>query len=192
MPPKHKVSREDIVAAGLELVRQKGPQGLNARAVAAHLGVSTQPIFSHYTDMEALRSDVLGAAYALYQSFLRQDMARPDMPAYKGSGMAYIRFAREEPELFKLLCMRDRTGEPIDAQDDREIAPMLAMIQEKLGLDAKRARLFHSEMWVFVHGLATMIATGYLTWTPDYCSAMLTDLFQCLSRHYLEHKEAIS
>ncbi|MGM9607903.1 MAG: TetR family transcriptional regulator [Oscillospiraceae bacterium] len=100
MPPKVKVTKEDIVSAAVDVVREKGAAALNARAVAARLGTSTQPIFSHYTTMEALHSDVISYADKLYQSFLQRDMSSGEYPAYKGSGMAYIRFAQEERELF--------------------------------------------------------------------------------------------
>lgn len=41
MPPRIKVTREAIVAAGLDIIRQQGAHALNARALAARLGVST-------------------------------------------------------------------------------------------------------------------------------------------------------
>lgn len=51
MPPKVKVTKEEIIAAALEILRQKGMEAVNARAVAAALGCSTQPIFSNYSSM---------------------------------------------------------------------------------------------------------------------------------------------
>ncbi len=61
MPPKVKVTKEEIIAAALEILRQKGMEAVNARAVAAALGCSTQPIFSNYSSMGALQHDVLAA-----------------------------------------------------------------------------------------------------------------------------------
>ena len=37
--------------------------------------------------------------------------AATNYPPYKAMGMGYIRFAAEERELFRLLFMRDRSGE---------------------------------------------------------------------------------
>ena len=50
-------------------------------------------------------------------------------PPYKASGIAYIQFAKEEKELFKLLFMRDRTGEKIE-ENREEIRPMLNLIMK--------------------------------------------------------------
>lgn len=111
MPPKVKVTREEIIAAALELLRQKGMEAVNARAVASVLGCSTQPIFSNYSSMAALQQETRDAAAAEYSRWIEQHMKEGKYPPYKASGMAYISFARTRPQLFKELFMRDRTGD---------------------------------------------------------------------------------
>lgn len=183
MPPKVKVTKDDIISAAAGVIRENGAAALNARAVAARLGTSTQPIFSHYRTMEALRSDVISYAHEIYQSFLQRDMTSGEYPVYKASGIAYIRFAREEKELFKLLFMRDRSHEEIP-QDVEEVRPILQIIQKNTGLSERDAYLFHMEMWVYVHGIATMIATSYLEWDGEMISKMLTDSYEGLKWRY--------
>lgn len=185
MPPKAKVGKENVTAAALEVVRSRGADALNARAVAAALGTSTQPIFSHYKTMEELKQDVISAANALYQTYLRQDMGAGEYPVYKASGMAYIRFAREERELFKLLFMRDRSEEKI-TEDHEEIRPILDIIKTNMGLTEQDAFQFHLEMWIYVHGIATMMATSYLELEWDFISKLLTDAFSGLRTRYQE------
>ena len=104
-------------------------------------------------------------------------------PPYKASGMAYIRFAREQKELFKLLFMRDRTHEGKAAGD--ELEALLGLIQKSMGLSRDDAYRFHLEMWIYVHGIATMIATAYLEWDMDFISAALTDAYQGLRLRFL-------
>lgn len=183
MPPKVKVTKEEIIRAAVDVVREKGAGALNARAVAAGLGVSTQPIFSHYKTMDALKADVIAYANGLYQSFLQRDMTSGEYPVYKGSGMAYIRFAREEKELFKLLFMRDRSDEVIPQNFD-EIKPILQIIQQSTGLSEQDASLLHLEMWVCVHGIATMLATSYLEWNKETISRILTDSYMGLKERF--------
>lgn len=183
MPPRNKVSKQDILAAAVELTR--AGDALNARALAQKLGCSTQPIFSNYASMEALRTDVIAAALERYHRYLAEDMGSGKYPLYKASGMGYIRFALEEKELFKLLFMRDRSGEVI-GEDLEEVGPIIALIQDKTGMSFARARLFHLEMWLYVHGIATMLATGYLPWTMEDISAMLTDAFEGMRLRFRE------
>lgn len=185
MPPKVKVTREDIVNAAVELVRREGASALNARAIAAALGCSTQPIFSNFATMDELRTAAAAAADKRYQSYLAADMARGQYPPYKASGMAYIRFAREERELFRLLFMRDRSGEVI-AEDRDSIRPLLTLIERNLGIDEDAAFRLHMELWIFVHGIATMIVTGYLNWDEAMVSGILTDAYMGLKARYTE------
>ncbi len=183
MPPKTKISSNDVISAALSLVHEEGIRALNARRIADRLSCSTQPIFSNFTSMEALHSEVIAAASRLYQGFINEDMAKGEYPPYKASGMAYIRFAKEEGELFKLLFMRDRAGERID--EDREgIRPLLDIIMKNLGINEDLAYIFHLELWVFVHGIASMIATGYLDWDISFISRALSDAYEGLKYKY--------
>ena len=184
MPPKTKITRESIVAAGLELARQAGPEAINARAVASRLGCSTQPVFSNYAAMEALQQDVLAAAAALAQRYM-DPAAAPELPPYKAAGMGYIRFAAQEPALFRWVYMRDRSAER-PADDRAENGWVVRLIMEKTGLDEEQAWLFHLEMWLFVHGVAATMATGYVDWDEALVSAMLTDVFQGLRARFAE------
>ena len=188
MPPKTRVEKEDIIQAAAVIVRENGIDALNARAVAARLGVSTQPIFSNYSTMEELKGDVLDYAYNVYAGYLERGMTSGEYPVYKASGMAYIQFAQEERELFKLLFMRDRRGEKF-AQKDDEFKPIVGIIMKNLGLTEEEATMFHLEMWVYVHGIASMIATSYLEWDKETISRMLTDLYMGLKERYINKEE---
>ena len=103
MPPKIRITKEEIVKAAFEIVREKGALAVNARTVASVLNCSTQPVFSNFATMDELRLAVVEKADQLCQEYVRQETERGQYPAYKASGMAYIRFAKEEKELFKLL-----------------------------------------------------------------------------------------
>ena len=66
--------------------------------------------------------------------------------------MAYIRFAKEEKELFKILFMRDRTCENIE-DNKKGLDPLLKLVQQKLGLYKESAYLFHLEMRIYDGGI---------------------------------------
>lgn len=183
MPPKCRFTREEIIQAALDLTAEKGVGALTARSLAQRLGSSAKPIFGLFANMEEVQQEVVKAANLRYQEYLRQDMSAGRYPPYKASGMAYIRFAREQKELFKLLFMRDRTHEEKAAGD--ELEALLGLIQKSMGLSRDDAYHFHLEMWIYVHGIATMIATAYLEWDMDFISAALTDAYQGLRLRFL-------
>ena len=189
MPPKVKVTKEEIIAAALEILRQKGMEAVNARAVAAALGCSTQPIFSNYSSMGALQHDVLAAGYAEYNRWIEQQMKEGRYPPYKASGMAYIAFAQQEKPLFRLLFMRDRSHEDASPRLGDDVEPLLDLIQQAAGISRESARMFHLEMWIYVHGIAAMAATSFLDWDTELISASLTDAYRGLLARFKE-KEA--
>ena len=183
MPPKVKVTKEDIMNTAVEIIRQSGPQSINARTIAAKLNCSTQPIFSNFATMEELRLAVVEKADTLCQEYMRREVESGAFPAYKASGMAYIRFAKEEKELFKLLYMCDRSDEPIP-EGSELTDKMEAIVHNNTGLDGWDVKLFHLEMWAFVHGIATMFVTGFLDLDWELVSKMLTDSYQGLRKQY--------
>ena len=187
MPPKIKVTREEIVQTGVDLLKEKGQSAINARSIAKELGCSTQPIFSNFSTMESLQSALLEGAYALYLGFLEREVETGKYPPYKAFGMAYIRFAQQEKELFKLLFMRDRTGEKFVATVDYEQS--VALIMQANTITKEKAERMHFEMWAFVHGIATMLATSFIQLEWETISAMLTDVYQGLCVRYAGEKD---
>ncbi len=187
MPPKAKFTKEEVVAAAIKIVREEGAGALTARTLGKGLGSSACPIFTLFSGMEEVQKAVLEGANALYEEYLRQDMQSGEYPPYKASGMAYIRFAKEEKELFKLLFMRDRSTETV-TEDRESIRPLLELLKGNLGLDEEKAYLFHLEMWVYVHGIATMLATNYLQWDMEFVSLALTDMYLGLKSRFTEGK----
>lgn len=183
MPPKIKISKQNIIHAALNLIQKDGETALNARALATHIGCSTQPIFSNYESMETLKKDVIHSAYELYQEYVISETNTNNYTQYKASGIAYIRFAKEEPELFKLLFMRDRSKEKIDVWDP-VTENVLGLLQKNAGFSREQAHRFHLEMWIYVHGIATMLATSYLPLDMETISGLITDAYMGLKKHY--------
>lgn len=187
MPRKFMFTRDEIIAVALNLVRKGGISALTARALGTELGSSSRPVFGLFKNMEEVQQEVLKATNDLYQSYLKEDMESGIYPPYKASGMAYIRFAKEEKELFKLLFMRDRSRENKEENRD-EIKPLLDLIQQNLGINEEDAYLFHVEMWIYVHGIATMLATSYLEWDEVFISRVITDGFEGMKTRYVGGK----
>jgi AcrR family transcriptional regulator len=184
MPPKVKITKKDIIETTLSLVREGGAEAINARGIANALNCSTQPIFSNFESMEELERLVFSAAYENYLGFIASELKSEKYPPYKAYGMAYIRFAKEEKELFKLLFMCDRQGEELAPSSDFESA--VEMIMKTNGCSREVANLMHLEMWACVHGIATMMATSFLELDFELVSRMVTDVYQGLRTRLLD------
>lgn len=187
MPRPNLFTKDNIIDASLEIMRREGPDGITARAVAEKLHTSTKPIFSLFSSMDEVKSETLERAYSIYLKAIEDAMKKGKYPPYKASGMAYIAFAGKEKELFKVLFMRDRTGETTETKDE-DIAPLINLIMKNVGLTEEEARFFHLEMWITVHGIASMIATSYLTLDEETVSMILSDSYLGLRLRYEEKK----
>lgn len=184
MPRNFMFTKEEILNAALNLTREKGFESVSARSLGAKLGTSSQPIFSYFKNMAEVQNSIIEASYNLYLNYLKQDMELGKYPPYKASGMAYIRFAREEKQLFKLLFMCDRTPEQ-KSKTSPETEMLTNLICKQVGISKEKALMFYLEMWAYVHGIATMIATNFFDWDEELCSKTLTDMYEGLKQKYL-------
>ena len=182
MPPKVKITKQEIVDAAVRIVQEKGTEALNARNIALALGCSTQPIFSNFSTMEQLHYTVIQKAEEIYLQYVQKELEEGKYPVYKASGMGYIRFAKEQRKLFHLLYMRDRTNE--NYPNEPELPDDILNTFRKMGLDDEKATMFHLEMWAFVHGIAVMLATSFVDLDFDLASRMITDVYQGLRKQY--------
>ena len=184
MPPKVKITKNDIIEKARELVRKNGVESLNARSIAGALECSTQPVFSNFSGMTELNEAVNSAAYECYFGFIDDEVKSGKYPPYKAFGMAYVRFAKEERELFKMLFMCDRSGKDLTPTADFEKS--VELIMNSNGMSREEASLFHLEMWACVHGIGTMIATSFLEPEWELISHVLSDIYQGLRLRYAE------
>lgn len=187
MPPKVKLSKEDIIKTAVEIAREHGAQSINARAVASCLNCSTQPIFSNFSTMQELEKEVIAYSYGVYLDFIKQEVESDKYPEYKAFGMAYVRFAKEEKELFKLLFMRDRTEE--DKSPSLDFEKSVKMVMKINNISYEKAMLIHLEIWTCVHGIAVMLATSFLTLEWALISDMISDVYNGLLARHLSKEE---
>lgn len=160
MPPTVRFTRDAVLHAACQLMRREGMEALNARAIAKELGGSTQPIFRLFTNMENLHRELILYVARQFQAHAEADMAQSDSP-YIQLCTTYLLYGRDEPELFKLLFMRDRVSEG-QYSDQTNFALVFNIIKKETPLDDETALRFFERTWLFIHGLAVCIATKYI------------------------------
>lgn len=160
MPPTVRFTRDAVLHAACQLMRREGMEALNARAIAKELGGSTQPIFRLFTNMEDLHRELILYVARQFQAHAEADMAQSDSP-YIQLCTTYLLYGRDEPELFKLLFMRDRVSEG-QYSDQTNFDLVSNIIKKETPLDDETAMRFFERTWLFIHGLAVCIATKYI------------------------------
>lgn len=178
MPPKSKFTREEIIAAALEIASQQDISCVTARAVGEKLNSSARPIFTVFKNMGEVVSEVKKAAREAYDGYIKEGLK--EEIHFKGVGKAYIRFAMEQPKLFRLLFMSET-----DCDDAVSILPIiddnyddiLSSITDQYGLPEKDALSLYSHLWVYTHGIASLCATKTVKFSEEEISDMLTEVF---------------
>jgi len=181
MPPKAKFTREEIVAAALTLVREEGADALTSRALGLRLGSSARPIFTVFESMDELRQAVIEAARVLYQTYVQAGLS--ETPAFKGVGMQYVRFAKEEPRLFRLLFMTEDRQVPelsaVLSLIEGSYTQILSAIEKDYALGRKAAERLYRHLWIYTHGIAALCATKVCRFTDAEIGRMLSEV--CVS-----------
>lgn len=180
MPPKPKFTQPEVTAAALALVREQGIEKLTARDLGMRLGSSTRPIFTAFASMDEVREAVRQQAKDLFDRYMA--VAERYDPAYKMRGMQWVRFAREEPQLFRMLFMQ-RTNADMNLSEAVQYVMFgkendLSIITRDYHATPEQAEQLFSQMWIYTYGLCVLIATGVCDFTQEEIVRRLGEAFQ--------------
>ena len=161
MPPSAKITKDMIIQAGLAIVREQGFECLNVRSIAARLNCSTQPVMYHYKTVDALKADIYTAADAIHSEQLMNTDVNADSPMLE-IGLNYIRFAKNEQHLFKLLF---QSGQFVNTSFEElmalpELDMMITPLCRETGLTPEQGREAFRSLFLCVHGIASLLANN--------------------------------
>jgi AcrR family transcriptional regulator len=190
--------REEILAAAEALlVETASEDAVSIRAVAQAVGVSPPSIYRHFADKDMLLLEVCRHSFTHFNAALEQALGAGDVAEQMLElGHAYIRYAREFPEHYRIMFMaRFELSAQAYAEEmvaaDSSFGLLLRVSQELI--DSGRVRPEVAErgalhvgilFWSSVHGLASLlVAKPGLPW-PDP-AALEDDLLAAILRGIL-------
>ena len=179
MPPKQRITREMILERSFAMFCREGMEAVNARSVAKALNCSTQPIFSYFEGMEDLRSAIEQKAKETFTQVMEDAAAEGSFCA---SSTAYIRLAGEQPRLFARLLMSVGAEEPIPLFAGSVEEKLKEGLQSQYGLDAQQADRLYRELWIYAHGLASLVAAGRLAFDEQAIAGRMAFAGDALSQ----------
>ena len=186
MPPKARFRKEEIVGAALGVAREKGIDAVTAREVARALGTSVGPIFTWFETMEQLKAEVYEGAKGVYRGYVERGLAEP-IP-FLGVWRQYLRFAREEPELYRLLFLTRPDGIRGGATEALKCSQDMARdsIMRVYRMDAATADRFFRDIWLAAFSFATLIVTDDCPYTEAEMLAVGTEISLSVCKAYKE------
>lgn len=170
-----------ILDAAFEIVRKDGMEKLSNRELANKLNCSIRPIYYQFENVEEMQKELYLKIEQYFYKFILENMVE-EIPKYKQVGINYIKFAKKEKKLFQTLFMTD-VGLTPDAfvlkagEDYKEIEKFIKISANIKEEDIKD---FHTKMWIFCHGIATLVANDTIKLTDNQIQDLLSYEFQAL------------
>lgn len=184
MPAEKRVTREAILDAAVDVLRDGGFSSINARSVAKKLGCSTQPIYLSFESMDELKAALTERAIVQHTERVRESLRAHagNDSRYSSYGMGFVQFAAQEKQLFRWLYLEGKQLGPY--QSDVLLPEVLRTIEEDFGYDEQTARLFHQDMIYYSYGLAILANTGHLHLTESELREAFRREFRALVKYY--------
>jgi len=168
--------RRALMDGALEVVRERGLDGLSLREVAAAAGVSHAAPYHHFADKDALvRTLGYEALGRLDERMAAAESAASDDPSERllAIGMAYVLFAVERPEYFALMTAPEMRAPHAPEQQEphgetwERLVRAVAACQAAGRLSGGDPTLVAVGMWALVHGLAELWLTSPIPQLPQ-------------------------
>lgn len=181
MPTKVRITKNMILDTAFDIARSGGLEDVSNREIASRLGCSIRPIYYQFKNTDELKGELYAKIEKYFYTYLMDNM-RDDIPPYKQVGINYIRFAREESHLFRILFMSETNLLPMgfvtkDEDDFRELAKFIKFSTKLSDDDIKT---FHVRMWLFAHGIASLVASNTVVFSDTQIEKLLSYEFQAL------------
>lgn len=177
MPPKVKITPEMVIEAGFEIVRETGIESLNARNIAKRLNCSTQPVLYSFKTVEEIKRAVYERVDVFHTEYL---MNIRDDDIMLGIGLNYIRFAINEPNLFRFLFQSGYAKEHslLEMIDSDELKPVIAAMGQAMETTEEKTKEIFLTIAMFAHGYASIIANNSLEFDEKLATQHLTNAYR--------------
>lgn len=154
----------------MELGRESGEQGLTMRAIARRMGISATALYQHFEGKSAILEQIWVTGLVQLSEALQEPLkVQPCQEGLIQMGLAYLRFAQENPWIYGVLMSRQPPDQTLLSPEDA------AASQRSFGLiiDAISAGIARGEVpdtvvpvraalhsWASLHGMATHMLSG--------------------------------
>jgi AcrR family transcriptional regulator len=165
MAPKQSITKEEISKAAFTIVRQEGMSSLTARNVAKKLGISTRPVYSHFSSMKDLKKEAMRKARELMLAYVAKPYTNC---VFLNMGTGATFFARDHKALYKLLFMENRDFKDLVNEFHMDLRRQMKKDERFIRMTQRGRDDMLNKMWIFTHGLASFICVGLIEDDSDH------------------------
>lgn len=162
-------------------------RALTARELGTALGSSARPIFTVFKNMEEVQLAVVVEAKNIYWKYIER------LKDFQKIGLQYIHFAQEEPKLFQLIFMAEDVDSPLVLKEITNDISMyynnINIMKEQFNFDNKESNEFLKYLWIFGHGIATLLVSNQAKFSDEEIEQMLYDVGAAMFVKITSHEE---
>lgn len=166
--------RMAAIETALDMVAHEGAENITLRELTRRLGTSRSAIYRHFDNKEALMQAVIIAGFERLDNVISPhfEMKTLDVKTrLMQMGRAYMNFAIENPDLYRLLfgekAMQEREA-VCDLENTDQAVGFHALVN--LLVEGQQSGVFREEdpflqasaVWALIHGLSSLIIDGHL------------------------------
>ena len=147
---------------------------LSLRELARHVGVSANAAYRHFANKEALLAALAAEGFRrLNAAQVHVGVASPDLKkGFRQAGRAYVKFAQDNPALFRLMFGRLTSGsttEELSEASQASFQTLRAAVSAMTGVpvEDQQTTLIAMAAWSVVHGLSHLVLDGQLEHHDD-------------------------
>lgn len=182
-------ARERLLEAAIRLLADSGPEALQARRLAAEVGMSTMAVYTHFGGMGGLVTEIVREGFIRFgrkmQAIPRGDDPVADLLAL---GLAYREHALENPQLYRLMFGVTAPGgrqggkDPTVGYDLPEGQAAFAQLVEAVtrviesGPSEEEPAAAAAQIWSAIHGYVLLEIAGFFGRDGDGVQRLLLPL----------------
>ena len=159
MPKPVTFTRESILTASYEIFAREGLDSLSARGIGSRIGSSTAPIYSCFSSIDEIRSELMQISLRKLIEYTEKEYTSD---LFLNIGVGMLEFVKDYPRVYRALFL--------DGDGNREIFEQfrirnLAQMQKEKNLAAFGESQMSDvlrKLTVYTHGLAALICANML------------------------------
>jgi len=176
--------RAILTETALKLLAKKGPDAVTMRAVAQKLGIGAMTLYTYVESKHGLHREMVHRGFQMLNCSCAENSTLESEQSWRGGARAYLRFALDHPNLYKLMFDHFMADDDHDLMHggfqhlfDRVKERMACEHDDDKELD-REARARAGRFWIALHGLATLAIAGRLIVLEGGLDELLDDLLK--------------